>query len=223
MTRLLLKSILDRSLALAALCVASPLLLGTAVAIAFEGEGPVLFTQLRPGRFGRPFRIYKLRTMLPLHAPDGRVRSESERLTRLGIFLRKTSIDELPQLWNVLRGELSLVGPRPLLMQYLPRYSKEQARRHLVLPGITGLAQVSGRNGISWDEKLGYDVEYVDNWSLSLDLRILLRTVRAVFTARGLRAPGEPGTEEFMGTASNSPPPAPAQRREAQERKARSS
>lgn len=200
MTRVL-KAVLDRTVAFVLLCLALPLLLGAALAIALEGEGPLLFTQIRPGLLGRPFRIYKLRTMRPPRAPDGRARSAAERLTPLGKLLRRTSIDELPQLWNVLRGELSLVGPRPLLMEYLPRYSPEQARRHLVPPGITGLAQVNGRNAISWEEKLGYDVWYVDHWSLALDLRILARTVLAVFAARGVRDPGQPGTEAFQGTA----------------------
>ena len=141
---------------------------------------PVLFRQVRPGYRARPFTLMKFRTMREARDSLGRPLPDSDRLMKFGRFLRRTSLDELPQLWNVLRGEMSLVGPRPLLMEYLPLYSPEQARRHLVRPGITGWAQVNGRNVIGWDEKFRYDVWYVDHWSLWLDLKVLLRTVRHV-------------------------------------------
>ena len=192
----LVKSAIDRGVALAGIVVTAPVVACAAAAIALEDFGSPLFVQERPGLHGRPFRLVKLRTM----RAGGPELSDAERLTRVGRFLRRTSIDELPQLWNVLKGDLSLVGPRPLLMQYLSRYSPEQARRHEVLPGITGWAQVNGRNALSWDEKLRLDVWYVDNWSLGLDLRILARTVAQVFRGSGISAPGEATMPEFMGS-----------------------
>ena len=194
--RRLLKSAIDRGVALAGLVVTAPVVACAAAAIALDDFGSPLFVQERPGLHGRPFRLVKLRTM----RAGGPGLSDAERLTRVGRFLRRTSIDELPQLWNVLKGDLSLVGPRPLLMRYLPRYTPEQARRHEVLPGITGWAQVNGRNALSWEEKLRLDVWYVDNWSLGLDLRILARTVAQVFRGSGVSAPGEATMPEFMGS-----------------------
>ena len=173
---------------------------GVALAIRLEGHGPALFVQERPGLGGRPFRLYKFRTMRNANGPDGQPLPDAQRLTALGRFLRRASLDELPQLWNVLRGELSLVGPRPLLMEYLPRYSPEQARRHLVKPGITGWAQVNGRNAISWEEKFALDVWYVEHWSLGLDLKILLRTITSVITSRGVSATGHATMAEFRGS-----------------------
>ena len=156
---------------------------------------PVLFVQERPGRGGAPFRLMKFRTMR-----DGEG-SDAERLTRLGKFLRSTSLDELPELLNVLKGEMSLVGPRPLLMRYLPRYTPRQMRRHEVRPGITGWAQVNGRNAISWEQKFEYDVWYVDNWSFWLDIKILWLTAWRVLTRQGISAEGEATMREFEGRA----------------------
>jgi sugar transferase EpsL len=155
---------------------------------------------VRPGYRAAPFTIYKFRTMTESRAPEGNTRSDSERLTRFGRFLRSFSLDELPELFNVLRGEMSLVGPRPLLTQYLARYTPEQARRHEVLPGITGWTQVNGRNAISWEQKFRLDVWYVDHWSLGLDLRILLRTIWKVLRREGISQPGQATAEEFRGS-----------------------
>lgn len=158
---------------------------------------PVLFRQQRPGLHGRPFEIIKFRTMTDARDSEGRLLPDGERLTRFGRFLRSSSLDELPELWNVLKGEMSLVGPRPLLMEYLPLYSPQQARRHEVRPGITGWAQVNGRNAISWDEKFAMDVWYVDNRSLVLDLRVLALTVLKVFKREGISAVGEATAAKF--------------------------
>lgn len=163
---------------------------------------PVLFRQVRPGRYGRLFEVLKFRTMTDARAADGTLLPDSQRLTRLGRFLRKTSLDELPQLWNVLRGEMSLVGPRPLLPEYLDRYTPEQARRHEVRPGITGWAQVNGRNATTWEERLRQDVWYVDNWSLWLDFKILWMTVVKVLRREGVSKEGHATMPEFMGTQS---------------------
>lgn len=160
---------------------------------------PVLFTQERPGLHGEIFRLYKFRTMREAVGPDGRPLPDSERLTAFGRILRSTSMDELPELWNVLRGDMSLVGPRPLLVEYLDRYTPEQARRHDVRPGITGLAQVEGRNSASWARKLALDVWYVDNHSLWLDLCILCRTLAKVVSREGISAPGEATMHPFRG------------------------
>jgi lipopolysaccharide/colanic/teichoic acid biosynthesis glycosyltransferase len=189
----------DRCAAALGLVLAAPVMAGVAIALLVEGKGPIIFSQERPGRYARLFRIYKFRTMRPGREPDG------QRLTPLGIWLRRTSLDELPQLWNVLRGELSLVGPRPLLLQYLPFYSADEARRHEVQPGITGLAQINGRNAISWSEKFALDLWYVDHWSLCLDLRIIVRTVRSVWSRKGVALAGSPGMGLFIGTQQERP------------------
>lgn len=160
---------------------------------------PVLFRQQRPGLHGRPFEIIKFRTMTDARDSEGRLLPDGERLTRFGRFLRSSSLDELPELWNVLKGEMSLVGPRPLLMEYLPLYSPQQARRHEVRPGITGWAQVNGRNAISWDEKFAMDVWYIDNRSLALDIRVLALTVLKVFKREGISAVGEATMPRFNG------------------------
>ena len=194
------KAILDRCAASVGLVMALPLLASVALAIKIEGHGPILFTQLRPGFKGRPFRLHKFRTMRNSLGNDGKPLPDAERLTALGRFLRRVSLDELPQLWNVLRGDLSLVGPRPLLMQYLTRYSPDQARRHLVKPGITGWAQVNGRNALSWEEKFTLDVWYVDHWSFLLDLRVLLKTAKIVLAAYGVSSPSQATMEEFAGS-----------------------
>ena len=172
-----------------------PLLLVVAFMVRTVMSRPVFFVQERAGLGGRPFKLIKLRTMR-----DG-TGSDAERLTRLGKWLRATSLDELPELWNVLRGEMSLVGPRPLLMRYLPRYTPEQARRHEALPGLTGWAQVNGRNALSWERKFEYDVWYVDHRSFWLDLKILLMTVWLVVARRGINADGNATMEEFLGNS----------------------
>ncbi len=160
---------------------------------------PVLFTQVRPGLHGKPFRMVKFRTMTDARDASGALLPDAQRLTPFGRFLRASSLDELPELWNVLRGEMSLVGPRPLLMEYLPLYSPEQARRHEVRPGITGWAQVNGRNAISWADKFALDVWYVDHRSLWLDVRILWLTVRKVMVREGISAAGEATMPRFEG------------------------
>lgn len=160
---------------------------------------PVLFTQVRPGLHGKPFRMVKFRTMTDARDDSGALLPDAQRLTPFGRFLRASSLDELPELWNVLRGEMSLVGPRPLLMEYLPLYSSEQARRHEVRPGITGWAQVNGRNAISWADKFALDVWYVDHRSLWLDVRILWLTVRKVVVREGISAEGEATMAKFTG------------------------
>jgi len=160
---------------------------------------PVLYLQLRPGYRARPFKLIKFRTMTAVQNAQGQLLPDAERLTRLGRFLRSYSLDDLPNMWNVLRGEMSLVGPRPLLMQYLERYTAKQARRHEVLPGITGWAQVNGRNALDWEERFRLDVWYVDHWSLGLDLRILWLTVAKVLRREGITQPGHATSEEFRG------------------------
>ena len=178
----------------------SPLFVVLALLIRRSMGSPVLFRQIRPGLDGRPFEMVKYRTMRDAAGADGKPLPDGERLTSLGRFLRSTSLDELPELWNVLKGDMSLVGPRPLLMEYLPRYSAEQARRHEVRPGLTGLAQVSGRNALSWDEKFALDVWYVDNRSLLLDLRIVLLTLLKVVRKDGISAAGEATMPVFQGS-----------------------
>jgi lipopolysaccharide/colanic/teichoic acid biosynthesis glycosyltransferase len=197
-----LKRALDIAAAGLGLVIAAPILLVTALLVRTTLGAPVLFRQVRPGRAGRPFTMYKFRTMRAAADARGRPLPDAERLTRLGRFLRSTSLDELPELWNVLRGEMSLVGPRPLLMEYLPLYTPEQARRHEVRPGVTGWAQVNGRNAISWEEKFALDVWYVDNQSLWLDLKILLLTVKTVFVREGISQAGQATTEKFRGEAA---------------------
>lgn len=164
---------------------------------------PVLFTQVRPGLHGKPFRMVKFRTMTDARDASGALLSDAQRLTPFGRFLRASSLDELPELWNVLRGEMSLVGPRPLLMEYLPLYSPEQARRHEVRPGITGWAQVNGRNAISWADKFALDIWYVDHRSLWLDVHILWLTVRKVMVRDGISAPGDATMPKFEGINEN--------------------
>lgn len=181
------------------LAVSWPVMLIVALAVRIALGRPVLFRQLRPGLGGRPFLLLKFRTMLDTCDRQGNPIFDEERLTPFGAFLRSTSLDELPQLWNVFRGDMSIVGPRPLMMQYLERYSPEQSRRHEVKPGVTGWAQVNGRNSVSWSEKLAMDVWYVDNRSFLLDLRILWRTVRGVITREGISSSGSATMPEFMG------------------------
>jgi lipopolysaccharide/colanic/teichoic acid biosynthesis glycosyltransferase len=197
-----LKRAIDLIGALVALVVLSPLLAVVAIAVRVRMGSPVLFRQERPGRDGHPFLMTKFRTMTDRRAPDGALLPDSDRLTMFGRFLRRTSIDELPELLNVVRGDMSLVGPRPLLMEYLPLYSAAQARRHEVRPGITGWAQVNGRNAVTWDEKFALDVWYVDHRSTRLDLEILGKTITEVFGGEGVSAPGHATMEPFRGSAS---------------------
>jgi lipopolysaccharide/colanic/teichoic acid biosynthesis glycosyltransferase len=194
------KRAFDRTAAAVGLVATSPLMLAAAAAVRLTMGPPVLFRQTRPGLHGRPFELVKFRTMREAYGPDGRPLPDADRLTPVGRALRATSLDELPQLWNVLRGELSLVGPRPLLVRYLPRYTPTQARRHDVLPGITGWAQVHGRNAIDWEAKLALDVWYVDHWSPWLDLKILVLTLARVARREGIAQPGEATMPEFLGT-----------------------
>ena len=198
----MIKRALDILGAAIGLIVFSPILIVIALMIRREMGSPVLFRQTRPGRHGKPFQMIKFRTMRDAIDGDGRPLPDVERLTKLGSFLRSSSLDELPELWNVLKGEMSLVGPRPLLMEYLPLYSPEQARRHDVRPGVTGWAQVNGRNAISWDEKFALDVWYVDNRSLWIDLKIIWLTIRKVVKREGISAAGEATMPKFTGNGS---------------------
>ena len=195
------KRVLDLGVGLPALAMSIPIQGCVAALVLVKLGRPVLFKQVRPGLEGRPFELVKFRTMRPVDPARGWVDDES-RLTAFGRALRSTSLDELPTLWNVVRGDMSLVGPRPLLVQYLDRYTDAQARRHEVRPGLTGLAQVSGRNAISWEERLRLDVDYVDRQSLGLDVRILLATVRAVLSRHGIHSEDSATMTEFTGTAA---------------------
>jgi len=192
------KRALDLAIAVPALVLSLPIQAATAALIRLRLGSPVLFRQTRPGLDGRPFEMRKFRTMVDLD-PARNLVTDDDRMTPLGLRLRALSLDELPTLWNVVRGDMSLVGPRPLLMRYLDRYTSEQARRHEVRPGITGLAQVNGRNAISWEEKFAWDVAYVDNMSLGEDLRIVAATVGAVVRRDGISAEGHETMPEFLG------------------------
>jgi lipopolysaccharide/colanic/teichoic acid biosynthesis glycosyltransferase len=193
------KRIFDVIIAALGILIASPILLVTAGLVAIFHGRPILFRQQRPGYKGKLFTIKKFRTMNNARDKAGNLLPDAERLTPLGRFLRLSSIDELPELFNILQGEMSLVGPRPLLTQYLERYSPEQARRHDVMPGLTGWAQINGRNALTWDEKFKLDVWYVDHWSFWLDVKILLLTFWKVFKREGISQPGHATAEEFMG------------------------
>jgi sugar transferase EpsL len=194
-----LKRLIDFLFALIGLILLSPLLALTAVLIRTRLGSPILFRQTRPGKDGRAFSMLKFRTMLDAVGADGQPLPDAARLTGLGKFLRSTSLDELPELWNVLRGDMSLVGPRPLLMEYMPLYNPRQARRHDVRPGITGWAQINGRNAISWEQKFELDVWYVENQSLGLDLKILFLTVWKVIRRDGISAEGDATMPKFRG------------------------
>ncbi len=194
-----MKRLFDIVSSAAALVVFSPVLFVLAVAIRRKLGSPVLFRQQRPGLHGRPFWLLKFRTMTEARDARGNLLPDAARLTAFGRFLRATSLDELPELLNVLKGDMSLVGPRPLLMQYLDRYTPEQARRHEVRPGITGWAQVNGRNAITWEEKFKLDVWYVDNRTLWLDIKIIFMTIWKIFKREGISQPGQATMEEFMG------------------------
>jgi lipopolysaccharide/colanic/teichoic acid biosynthesis glycosyltransferase len=192
------KRIFDLALTLPALVLLSPVMAITALVIWLVEGRPVFFRQPRPGLGGKIFTVIKFRTMRHATRRDGTLLPDAERISRLGRFLRATSLDELPELWNVVRGEMSLVGPRPLLVAYLERYTPEQARRHNVLPGITGWAQINGRNALTWEEKFQLDNWYVEHWSLGLDIKILLGTVWKVLRREGINQPGQATAEEFM-------------------------
>ena len=197
--------IVKRSFDLLLILVGFPILLPVTIVVAllvrFNLGSPVLFRQTRPGMNGKPFEMVKFRTMRDALDSNGNPLPDEERLTKFGRLLRATSLDELPELWNVLKGDMSLVGPRPLLMEYLPLYSDEQARRHEARPGVTGWAQVNGRNAISWDEKFKLDIWYVDNQSLWLDIKILFLTVLKVFKRDGISQDGQATMEKFKGSA----------------------
>jgi lipopolysaccharide/colanic/teichoic acid biosynthesis glycosyltransferase len=198
----MIKRLFDILASATALVLLSPVIAIVAWQISRKMGSPVLFRQTRPGLNGRPFQMVKFRTMKDAVDAEGNPLPDSERLTPFGQFLRSSSLDELPELWNVLKGDMSLVGPRPLLMEYLPLYSTEQYRRHEVRPGVTGWAQVNGRNSLSWDEKFKLDVWYVDNRSLWLDIKILFLTVKKVLVRDGISAEGEATMAKFTGNDS---------------------
>ncbi len=194
------KHIFDLLLSLLGVIVASPYLLFLGVTVRLQLASPILFKQQRPGLHGNPFTLYKFRTMTNALDSNRNLLPDENRLTSIGRFLRSTSLDELPEFFNVLKGDMSLVGPRPLLMQYLDRYTPDQARRHEVRPGVTGWAQINGRNAITWEQKFALDVWYVDNCSLWLDLKIIVLTVWKVLRREGINQPGESTMSEFLGT-----------------------
>jgi len=194
------KRLFDLLLAVPTLVVLSPLLTVLALLVRVNLGAPVLFRQTRPGLHGKPFILYKFRTMTDARDAQGNLLPDAERLTAFGRFLRATSLDELPELWNVLKGDMSLVGPRPLLMQYLDRYTPEQARRHEVRPGITGWAQVNGRNALTWEQKFALDVWYVDHVSFWLDIKIIALTFWKILKREGINQPGQATAEEFFGS-----------------------
>ena len=197
-----MKRIFDLTLTIPAYLLLSPLIILIAVIIRLTMGKPIFLKQIRPGFQGKAFTIYKFRTMLNAYDKNGNLLPDKERLTRFGKFLRSTSLDELPELFNILKGEMSIVGPRPLLMQYLERYSPEQARRNEVRPGLTGWAQINGRNAITWEEKFRLDVWYVDNQSFRIDIKIIFMTILKVLKREGISQRGQATMEEFMGNKS---------------------
>ena len=197
----IIKWVLDRLVAAIALIILSPLFLVLAIAISTQMGNPIVFSQPRGGKGNTTFTFYKFRTMTDERNSNGELLPDMQRLTPLGKFLRNSSLDELPQLWNVLVGDMSFIGPRPFIALYLERYTPEQARRHDVLPGITGWAQINGRNSISWEEKFALDLWYIDNWSLWLDLKIMLQTVAAIVSKKDVDEAENISMSEFMGTA----------------------
>ena len=196
-----IKRILDIISSLLAIIILSPLLGVLTVIGAFEMKGNPFFTQERPGKDEKIFKLVKFRTMTNAKDKDGNLLSDADRLTKYGKFLRNTSLDELPELFNILKGDMSVIGPSPLLVQYLPRYNAHQHRRHEVRPGLSGWAQVNGRNAISWEDKFNYDVEYVDNYSIVMDIKILFMTILNVLKREGISSETSATREEFMGTA----------------------
>ncbi|UCE00109.1 MAG: sugar transferase [Chloroflexota bacterium] len=194
------KRLFDITFSSMGLLLLSPLLIVIGLVIILVDGFPIFFRQMRPGYKGKPFTNYKFRTMTSERDPQGRLLSDEDRLLGVGKFLRASSLDELPELINIFKGEMSIVGPRPLLMQYLSRYTPEQARRHDVLPGMTGWAQINGRNAITWEEKFSYDVWYVDHWTFGLDMKIIAQTIWKVILREGINEPGHISAVEFMGT-----------------------
>ncbi|MBX9585870.1 MAG: sugar transferase [Gammaproteobacteria bacterium] len=199
----LFKRIIDIVISLLAIVFLAPVFVILYILISFYLGQPVIFKQLRPGYKGKPFALYKFRSMINMSNEEGGLKSDEQRITPLGKWLRSWSLDEWPQLVNVLKGDLSLVGPRPLLMEYLGLYNSEQARRHNVRPGITGLAQVKGRNSLSWNEKFHWDIEYVDHCSFILDLKILFWTIQSVFNRRGIHQDGHVTMPPFRGNKNH--------------------
>lgn len=199
-----IKRVFDLTVALLLIFLLSPIIIAVALVIRLKLGSPVIFKQQRPGYMGRPFHIYKFRSMTDECDAFGKLLPDEKRLPPFGLWLRSVSLDEVPQLFNIVRGELSLVGPRPLMMDYLPRYSPEQARRHDVMPGVTGWAQINGRNAISWTEKFKLDVWYVDNRSFFLDLKILWLTLEKVLRRADINQAGRATVEEFMGSEKES-------------------
>ena len=200
------KRVLDIAVAGTGLIAAMPVIAATAIAVRSSMGSPVVFRQVRPGKGGVPFELVKFRTMRDARDANGNLLSDDERLTAIGKWIRASSLDELPQLWNVLKGDMSLVGPRPLLMQYLERYSPRQSKRHDAMPGITGWSQINGRNAIDWGTKLEQDVWYVENWSLLLDLKILALTALKVVKRDGISKDGHVTMPEFMGASAKDSP-----------------
>jgi lipopolysaccharide/colanic/teichoic acid biosynthesis glycosyltransferase len=194
------KRVLDLAVTIPALLLLSPVMMVVALLVRFRLGSPILFCQPRPGLGSKPFALLKFRTMTDTHDAQGDLLPDGERLTPFGRFLRSYSLDELPEFLNVLKGEMSLVGPRPLLMQYLERYTPEQARRHEVKPGITGWAQVNGRNALTWEQRFALDTWYVDHWSLWLDVRIIILTLWKILLREGINQPGQATAQEFMGS-----------------------
>lgn len=203
MYRRFMKRFLDVILSACALIVLSPVLLITALLVRCKLGSPVIFRQARPGKDEKIFHLYKFRTMTDQRDENGELLPDEVRLTPFGKALRASSLDELPELWNILKGDMSIVGPRPLLVRYLPRYSPQQHRRHEVRPGLTGLAQVRGRNLLTWEDKFRYDVEYVDQLCFSLDAKIILQTVGKLFSREGISSETSATMEEFMGTTAH--------------------
>jgi len=199
----IIKRAFDMLLSLFLIIIFSPLIILLMALIRVFSGSPVFFAQMRPGLNGKPFMLYKFRTMTDTNDSNGYILPDIHRITPLGLFLRRTSLDELPELWNVIKGDMSLVGPRPLLMQYLDRYSPVQMRRHEIKPGITGWAQVNGRNAISWDDKFRFDVWYVDNRSLLLDIKIICITIWKILKQEGISQQGEATAKEFVGSYNN--------------------
>lgn len=199
MYRNYLKRILDFFISLIGFILISPIFILVCILLAIANNGKIFFSQKRPGRDERIFKIIKFKTMNDKKDRDGNLLPDKNRLTRIGAFVRKTSLDEIPQLLNVIKGDMSLIGPRPLLIEYLPLYNEQQKRRHEVRPGITGWAQVNGRNAISWEQKFEYDVWYIDHMSLSLDIKILFKTILKVFKSEGISQEGEATTQYFKG------------------------
>ena len=198
-----MKRLFDIFVSLLLIIIISPVMVVISIFVRIFIGKPIFFSQLRPGFKGRPFLMVKFRTMTNLRNDEGKLLSDEKRITKFGSFLRKSSLDELPELFNVLKGDMSLVGPRPLLMDYLPRYNSHQSKRHNVRPGITGWAQINGRNAISWEDKFNLDVWYVENYSFWLDMRILLITIKKVIKREGISADGEATMPPFQGSDSD--------------------